>query len=108
MYERANPFYEHFLRGHIDMSRCCYEQYDERTVHVTGPRYVPGSQLRVKLEGSGRFGERYVGIVGVRDAYTIARAANGGRTGNNLCRQYAARILHQSSHTGPKGPKGKT
>src|ERR1700730_1507693 len=72
MYERANPFYEHFLGGHIDMSRCHYEQYDERTVRVTGPKYVPAAELRVKLEGSGKIGERYVGIVGVRDPYTIA------------------------------------
>jgi hypothetical protein len=72
MYERANPFYEHFLGGHIDMSACCYEQYDERTVRVTGPRYVPATELRVKLEGSGKIGERYAGIVGVRDPYTIA------------------------------------
>ena len=72
MYERANPFYEHFLGGHIDMGQCRYEQYDERTVRVTGPRYVPARELRVKLEGSGKVGERYVGIVGVRDPYTIA------------------------------------
>jgi hypothetical protein len=72
MYERANPFYEYFLGGHLDMSRCRYEQYDERTVRVTGPSYVPSAELRVKLEGSGKLGERYVGIVGVRDPYTIA------------------------------------
>jgi len=72
MYERANPFYEYFLGGHIDMSRCHYEQYDERTVRVTGPNYVPAPDLRVKLEGSGKIGDRYVGIVGVRDPYTIA------------------------------------
>jgi hypothetical protein len=72
MYERANPFYEYFLGGHIDMSRCRYEQYDERTVRVTGPEYVPAPELRVKLEGSGKIGERYVGIVGMRDPYTIA------------------------------------
>jgi Acyclic terpene utilisation family protein AtuA len=72
MYERANPFYEYFLGGHIDMSQCCYEQYDERTVRVTGPQYRPADELRVKLEGAGEIGERYVGIVGVRDPYTIA------------------------------------
>jgi len=72
MYERSSPFYEHFLGGHVDMSRCHYEQYDERTVRVTGPSYVPAAELRVKLEGSGKVGERYVGIVGVRDPYTIA------------------------------------
>src|SRR5947207_13464850 len=55
------------------MSECRYEQYDDRTVRVIGPRYVPASELQVKLEGSGKIGERYVGIVGVRDPYTIAR-----------------------------------
>lgn len=54
------------------MSQCRYEQYDERTVRVTGPKYVPAAELRVKLEGSGKIGERYVGIVGMRDPYTIA------------------------------------
>jgi hypothetical protein len=72
MYERSNPYYEYFLGGHIDMSECRYEQYDERTTRVTGPRFVPASPLRVKLEGSGKVGERYVGMVGVRDPYTIA------------------------------------
>jgi hypothetical protein len=72
MYERSNPYYEYFLGGHIDMSECRYEQYDERTTRVTGPRFVPASPLRVKLEGSGKVGERYIGMVGVRDPYTIA------------------------------------
>ena len=73
MYERSNPYYEHFLGGHIDMSQCVYEQFDERTTRVTGPRYVPAEELRVKLEGAGKVGERYVGMVGVRDPYTISR-----------------------------------
>ena len=73
MYERANPYYEHFVGGHIDMRDCVYEQLDERTTRVTGPRYVPASDLRVKLEGSGKVGERYVGLVGIRDPYTVAR-----------------------------------
>ncbi len=54
------------------MSQCCYEQYDERTTRVTGPTYVPAMELRAKLEGAGKLGERYVGMVGVRDPYTIA------------------------------------
>ena len=73
MYERSNPYYEYFLGGHIDMSQCVYEQFDERTTRVTGPRYVPAEELRVKLEGAGKVGERYVGMVGVRDPYTISR-----------------------------------
>jgi hypothetical protein len=73
MYERSNPYYEYFLGGHIDMRDCVYEQVDERTTRVTGPRFVPAPELRVKLEGAGKVGERYVGIVGVRDPYTISR-----------------------------------
>jgi hypothetical protein len=73
MYERSNPYYEHFLGGHIDMSQCVYEQFDERTTRVTGPRFVAAEELRVKLEGAGKVGERYVGMVGVRDPYTISR-----------------------------------
>jgi hypothetical protein len=73
MYERSNPYYEYFLGGHIDMSECVYEQFDERTTRVTGPRFVPAAELRVKLEGAGKVGERYVGMVGIRDPYTISR-----------------------------------
>lgn len=73
MYERANPYYEHFVGGHIDMRDCVYEQLDERTTRVTGPRYVPATDLQVKLEGSGKVGERYVGLVGIRDPYTVQR-----------------------------------
>ena len=73
MYERSNPYYEHFLGGHIDMRDCVYEQVTDRTTRVTGPRYFAATELRVKLEGAGKVGERYVGIVGVRDPYTISR-----------------------------------
>ena len=73
MYERSNPYYEHFLGGHIDMRDCVYEQVTDRTTRVTGPRYIPAPELRVKLEGAGKVGERYVGLVGVRDPYTISR-----------------------------------
>jgi hypothetical protein len=43
--------------------------------------------LRVKLEGAGKVGERYVGIVGVCDPYTIANidlvtAGRGSRSSN--------------------------
>jgi hypothetical protein len=72
MYERSNPYEEYVLGGRLDMSECRYEQYDERTCRITGPRFIPATELRVKLEGAGKLGERYVGMVGVRDPYTIA------------------------------------
>jgi hypothetical protein len=72
MYERSNPFFEYVLGGMLDMRHCRYEQYDEKTTRVTGPTFEPARELRVKLEGAGKVGERYVGIAGVRDPYTIA------------------------------------
>ena len=56
----------------LDMTHCHYEQFDERTTRITGPRFVPAEVMRVKLEGSGKVGERYVGLCGIRDPYTVA------------------------------------
>jgi hypothetical protein len=72
MYERADPFFERVLGGCLDMSECVYEQYGERTCRITGPRFVPAAEPRVKLEGAGKIGDRFVGMAGVRDPHTIA------------------------------------
>ena len=72
MYERSNPFYEYFAGGMLDMTDCVYEQHDERTTRITGQRFVPvEGDVKVKLEGSGIVGEKFIGIAGVRDPYTI-------------------------------------
>ena len=71
MYERANPFFEHVAGGVLDMSRCRYEQIDERTARVTGFEFRRDAVYRIKLEGAGKIGERAVSIAGIRDPYTI-------------------------------------
>ena len=72
MYERSNPYYEHVAGGTLDMAECVYEQIAEKTTRITGARFRPAEEFRVKLEGAGKVGERYVGMVGIRDPYTIA------------------------------------
>ena len=72
MYERSNPYEEFFAGGKLDMTHCRYEQFDDRTTRITGSKFIPDQKTRVKLEGSGKVGERYVGICGIRDPYTIA------------------------------------
>ncbi|MFK5635864.1 MULTISPECIES: acyclic terpene utilization AtuA family protein [unclassified Ornithinimicrobium] len=73
MYERSNPYFEYFAGGLLDMTDCVYEQFDERTTRVTGHRYVPvQGPVTVKIEGSGWVGEKYLGVAGIRDPYTIA------------------------------------
>lgn len=72
MYERSNPFHEYFAGGMLDMSECRYEQFDQKTTRITGSKYVPAQEFRVKLEGAGKVGERYIGQASIRDPYTIA------------------------------------
>ncbi|WP_289042582.1 acyclic terpene utilization AtuA family protein [uncultured Aliiroseovarius sp.] len=72
MYERSNPYHEYVAGGLLDMTDCRYEQVSEKTTRVTGMRFVPADEFRVKLEGSGKIGERFVGMAGIRDPYTIA------------------------------------
>lgn len=72
MYERSNPFYEYVAGGCMDMTDCVYEQYDEKTCRITNAKFIPiEGKIKVKLEGSGKVGERYLGMAGVRDPYTI-------------------------------------
>lgn len=72
MYERTNPFFEYVAGGALNMTNCHYEQYDEKTCRITGPKFEPiEGKIKVKLEGSGKVGERYIGIAGIRDPYTI-------------------------------------
>lgn len=72
MYERSNPYEEFFAGGKLDMANCRYEQLDERTTRITGSRFLPDTTVRVKLEGAGKVGERFVGLCGIRDPYTVA------------------------------------
>ncbi len=71
MYERETPFFERTLGGLLDMRECRYEQADERSTRISGARFVPDSELRVKLEGARKVGERFMGIVGIRDPHVI-------------------------------------
>lgn len=71
MYERENPYFEHALGGTLDMRECHYEQADARSVRIRGARWLPAKELRVKLEGAKKIGERYMGFVGVRDPHVV-------------------------------------
>lgn len=71
MYERSNPYHEYVAGGMLDMTHCDYEQATEKTTRVTGANFIPAEEMRVKLEGAGKLGERFVGLAGIRDPYTV-------------------------------------
>jgi len=70
MYERETPFFERTLGGLLDMRECRYTE-EGRSCRISGARFVPEDPLTVKLEGARKVGERYMGIVGVRDPHVI-------------------------------------
>ena len=66
------PINEFYAGGMLDMTNCKYEQFDEKTTRVTGQVFVPiEGRIKVKLEGARKIGERFIGIAGIRDPYTI-------------------------------------
>jgi len=71
MYERKDPYFEAAAGGTIDMRACKYEQVAEKATKVTGQKFIESKEYFVKLEGSGRVGDRRYLIVGIRDPMTI-------------------------------------
>lgn len=71
MYERETPYFERTLGGLLDMRDCAYREVDARSCRITGARFVPETPLRVKLEGARKVGERYMGIVAIRDPFVV-------------------------------------
>ncbi len=69
-YERDNPFMEKLPEGYLDVTTANYVQYDERTVMVSGSRFVP-QPYTIKLEGVKLVGFRAISIAGSRDPVFI-------------------------------------
>ena len=72
LYERLDPYLQAGPGGSVDMSGVVYEAETDRMVRVTGSRWVPDSDYKVKIEGSGRVGARKLVIFGFRDPVAIA------------------------------------
>ena len=69
-YERPDPNSELNPGGTLDLRGAKYEQYDDRTVKVSGSRWVP-SPYTIKIEGAKKVGFRTISILGIRDERMI-------------------------------------
>jgi len=67
LYERANPIRSSWPGGVLDLSTTRFEQYDDRTVKISGSSYSPSDEYLVKIEGAARTGYRTITIAGTRD-----------------------------------------
>ena len=72
LYEKTNPYVLPGPGGSLDLTGTRFEQETERTVRVSGSRFIPSPRYTVKLEGARRIGFRTVSIAGARDPVMIA------------------------------------
>lgn len=70
-YERPDPNREENPGGVLDITNAKYEQYDDRTVKVSGSRWVE-EPYTLKIEGVRRVGYRTFSICGIRDERLIS------------------------------------
>ena len=71
-YERDDPTREWGNDGYLDLSQAVYEQYDDRSVLVSGARWVPSGTYTVKIEGAKFVGYRAIMVCGARDPRFIS------------------------------------
>jgi hypothetical protein len=71
LYENANPFLLVEPSGVIDTQTANYVAISERSVRVSGTRFVEASEYTIKLEGAQLVGYQTVVIGGIRDPIII-------------------------------------
>lgn len=71
LYEKTNPYILPGPGGYLDLHDCNFEQITDRSVRVTGTKFVQAEKYTVKLEGSRPIGYRTVSIAGTRDFVMI-------------------------------------
>lgn len=74
LYENSDPFILYEPGGHLDVSAAEYKAVDDRSVRVTGSRWVPSDRYTVKLEGARLSGYQTVLMVLLRDRRYVAQA----------------------------------
>ena len=71
LYEQTNPYLIFEPDGVVDLSECNFTQKDERTVSVTGSRFIKADKKTLKLEGVKQSGYRTISPCSVYDKDTI-------------------------------------
>ena len=74
LYENSDPFILFEPGGHLDVTDAEYTALDDRSVRVTGSKWVPAEEYNVKLEGAGLAGYQCVLMALLRDERYVANA----------------------------------
>ena len=71
LYEKSDPYTLSLPGGKLDVRNAVFARVDDRSVRVSGSRFVPSGEYFVKLEGAALAGYRSICIAGTRDPIMI-------------------------------------
>lgn len=71
LYENSDPFLLHEPGGILDVTQAQHEAVDDRTVRITGSRFLP-QPYTMKLEGASGGGFQTLMLVGIQDPEVLA------------------------------------
>jgi hypothetical protein len=74
LYENSDPFILYEPGGHLDVSNAQYHAVNDRSVRVTGSKWVPSQRYTVKLEGARGAGFQTVTMALLRDEHYVKNA----------------------------------
>lgn len=73
LYEKGQPEFHAGPSGVLDVRASAFEAVDDRTVRVTGSRFVPSDRLTLKVEAARQVGFRSIFLGAIRDPILIAQ-----------------------------------
>ena len=73
LYENADPFLLKECSGTLDITDAVYSQQGDRSVRITGSKFIEAERYTVKLEGAELAGYQSLIIGGIRDRYIIGQ-----------------------------------
>jgi len=76
LYEASDPWNLEEPGGTVSLAGVSFEQETERSVRVSGSRFVPSPVYKLKLEGAEAIGFRTICVAGARDPSVIANLAH--------------------------------
>ena len=71
LYEQVNPYYIYEPDGIVDLRKSEFKQLTDRSVKVSGSKFIAGDKKTIKIEGVKLAGYRTISICGVRDMLMI-------------------------------------
>jgi Acyclic terpene utilisation family protein AtuA len=97
LYENSDPFILYEPGGHLDVTEARYVAVDDRSVRVTGAKWVPSHRYTVKLEGARVAGYQTVLLAVLRDRRYVENARAWAEDVVRRCRAKAQERLGLSA-----------